>query len=82
MSYFEIQRKRQERDRPLTKKQQKNLDELANKPDSEIDTSDIPELTPEQLSGMMPLKIARWKHKSILRNRRQKRTNYEWDETI
>jgi uncharacterized protein (DUF4415 family) len=33
---------------PLTAKQRANLRKLAAKPDSEIDTSDIPELTDEQ----------------------------------
>ena len=33
---------------PLTPTQRANLDELVNRPDSEIDTSDIPEWTEEQ----------------------------------
>ena len=37
---------------PLTAKQREHLDALANKPDSEIDTSDIPELTGDQLTEM------------------------------
>lgn len=36
----------------LTEKQREHLDTLANKPDSEIDTSDIPELTDDQLTEM------------------------------
>jgi len=34
---------------PLTDAQRENLKKLAGRPDSEIDTSDIPELTEEQL---------------------------------
>jgi hypothetical protein len=34
---------------PLTDAQRENLKRLAARPDSEIDTSDIPELTEEQL---------------------------------
>jgi len=37
---------------PLTAKQHEHLDALSKKPDSEIDTSDIPELTDDQLSEM------------------------------
>lgn len=36
--------------RPLTKLQRANLAKLKNKPDSEIDFSDIPPLTDEQLA--------------------------------
>ena len=37
---------------PLTAKQREHLDTISNKPDSEIDLSDIPELTDEQISEM------------------------------
>lgn len=37
---------------PLTKKQREHLDALSKKPESGIDTSDIPELTDDQLSEM------------------------------
>jgi len=36
---------------PLTTKQRANLKALARRPDSEIDTSDIPELTDEQFKN-------------------------------
>lgn len=61
MSYFEIQKMRKLR--KLSKKQERNLKELAEKPDSEIDTSDIPELTKEQLSKMTPFKWHKHKYK-------------------
>lgn len=35
---------------------QERLERLAEKPDSEIDYSDIPQLTEEQLARMMPLR--------------------------
>lgn len=37
---------------PLTDAQQDNLSRLATRPDDEIDTSDIPELTNAQLAEM------------------------------
>ncbi len=37
--------------RPLTKRQRGMLEQLAKKPDSEIDFSDIPELSDEQLAA-------------------------------
>lgn len=37
---------------PLTDAQKRHLEELAARPDNEIDTSDIPELTDAQLAGM------------------------------
>jgi hypothetical protein len=63
MSYFKIQQMR--RVRKLSKRQERKLKEeaerLKNMPDSEIDTSDIPELTHEQLSHMMSFKKAKQK---------------------
>ena len=44
---------------PLTKKQRKHLDELAAMPDDQIDTSDISELTNEQLAEMKPARFYR-----------------------
>lgn len=38
---------------PLTDEERAKLKELASKPDSEIDCSDIPELTQEQLAGFV-----------------------------
>ena len=38
--------------KPLTKRQRADLARLKNLPDSEIDYSDVPELTEEQLSRM------------------------------
>lgn len=48
--------------RPLTEEQKAQLDRLAVLPDSEIDCSDIPELTEEELARMVravPLRDAR-----------------------
>ena len=45
---------------PLTDKQKENLKRLASLPDSEIDLSDIPELTEEQIKKMK-LKIPKRK---------------------
>lgn len=39
---------------PITKEQRQRLARLAEKPDSEIDVSDIPPLTDEQLAEMVP----------------------------
>ncbi len=38
-------------DKPLTKRQRATLDRLSKKPDSEIDFSEIPELSDEQLAA-------------------------------
>ena len=43
--------------KPLTKQQRASLKSLAKKPDSEIDFSDIPELTDEQLAQMVPFRL-------------------------
>ena len=43
--------------KPLSSKQRAMLAELAKKPDSEIDFSDIPELTDEQLAEMVPFRL-------------------------
>jgi len=39
---------------PITEERKAQLRALAARPDSEIDTSDIPELTDEQLARMRP----------------------------
>ena len=41
----------------LTKRQRERLARLAEKPDSEIDTSDIPPLTDQQLAEMVPNRL-------------------------
>src|SRR5579862_2463190 len=43
--------------KPLTKRQRATLDRLAKKPDAEIDFSDIPPLTDEQLAQMVPFRL-------------------------
>ena len=43
--------------KPLTKVQRDRLARLAKKPDSEIDVSDIPPLTDEQLAQMVPNRL-------------------------
>jgi uncharacterized protein (DUF4415 family) len=43
--------------RPLTRQQRERLDRLSRKPDSEIDTSDIPPLTDAQLAEMVPYRL-------------------------
>ena len=43
--------------KPLTRQQRATLKSLAKKPDSEIDFSDIPELTDEQLAQMVPFRL-------------------------
>ncbi len=43
--------------RPLTARQRERLGRLAKKPDSEVDVSDIPVLTDEQLAGMVPHRL-------------------------
>ena len=43
--------------KPLTRQQRTTLKSLAMKPDSEIDFSDIPELTDEQLAQMVPFRL-------------------------
>ena len=43
--------------KPLTRQQRTTLKRLAKKPDSEIDFSDIPELTDEQLAQMVPFRL-------------------------
>lgn len=43
--------------KPLTKNQRISLNRLARKPDSEIDFSDIPPLTDEQLAQMVPFRM-------------------------
>ena len=43
--------------KPLTKQQRATLNRLAKKPDSEIDFSDIPPLTDEQLAQMVPFRL-------------------------
>lgn len=43
--------------KPLTKAQRDRLDRLAGKPDSEIDVSDIPPLTDQQLAEMVPYRL-------------------------
>jgi hypothetical protein len=40
--------------KPLTRKEKARLQRLRDMPDSEIDFSDIPELTAEQLAAMRP----------------------------
>lgn len=41
--------------KPLTLRQRDLLDRLARKPEAEIDVSDIPPLTDEQLAQMVPI---------------------------
>lgn len=43
--------------KPLTTRQRDQLGRLANKPDSEIDVSDLPPLTDEQLAEMVPYRL-------------------------
>jgi uncharacterized protein (DUF4415 family) len=43
--------------KPLTKQQRERLSRLAKKPDSEIDVSDIPPLTDQQLAEMVPFRL-------------------------
>jgi uncharacterized protein (DUF4415 family) len=43
--------------KPLTNRQCATLSRLAAKPDSEIDFSDIPPLTDEQLAQMVPFRL-------------------------
>jgi uncharacterized protein (DUF4415 family) len=43
--------------KPLTTQQRERLGRLAKKPDSEIDVSDIPPLTDEQLAEMVPHRL-------------------------
>lgn len=43
--------------KPLTSRQKAMLTRLVNKPDSEIDVSDIPQLTNEQLAEMVPARL-------------------------
>lgn len=43
--------------KPLTKAQQNRLARLATKPDSEINVSDIPPLTDQQLAEMVPYRL-------------------------
>lgn len=43
--------------KPITKAQRGRLARLAGKPDSEIDVSDIPPLTDEQLAQMVPNRL-------------------------
>ena len=43
--------------RGLTKEQRASLSKLARKPDSEIDYSDIPALSDEQLAEMVPFRL-------------------------
>ena len=43
--------------RPITKAQRERLARLAEKPDSEIDVSDIPPLTDVQLAQMVPNRL-------------------------
>ena len=44
--------------KPLTTQQRSRLERLAKKPDSEIDFSDIPPLTDQQLAEMVPSRNA------------------------
>jgi len=43
--------------KPLSKQQRATLNRLAKKPDSEIDFSDIPPLSDEQLAQMVPFRL-------------------------
>lgn len=43
--------------KPITKQQRDMLNRLAKRPDSEIDYSDIPPLTDEQLAQMVPFRL-------------------------
>ena len=43
--------------KPLSKQQQEMLNRLAARPESEIDYSDIPPLTDEQLAQMIPYRM-------------------------
>jgi uncharacterized protein (DUF4415 family) len=43
--------------KPLTKQQRDRLARLAQKPDAEIDVSDIPPLTDQQLAEMVPFRL-------------------------
>lgn len=43
--------------KPLTTQQRARLERLAKKPDSEIDFSDIPPLTDQQLAEMVPFRL-------------------------
>ena len=44
---------------PISEEEREQLKELSTRPDSEIDTSDIPELTPEQWKGALRGKFYR-----------------------
>ena len=44
---------------PISEEEREQLKELSTRPDSEIDTSDIPELTPEQWKGAVRGKFYR-----------------------
>ena len=44
---------------PISEEEREQLKELSMRPDSEIDTSDIPELTPEQWKGAVRGKFYR-----------------------
>jgi hypothetical protein len=43
---------------PLTEEEKAELEALSSRPDSEIDTRDIPSLTSEQLARMIPFEEA------------------------
>ena len=61
--------------KPLTKRQRAMLDKLAQKSDSELDYSDIPPLTDEQLAQMVP---ARLRSKTTLISLRVENDVLEW----
>jgi len=43
--------------KPLTNRQRASLNRLAAKPDGEIDFSDIPQLTDQELAQMVPFRL-------------------------
>ncbi len=50
---------------PLTEVQKRNLEELRNNPDREIDLSDIPEMTEEQWKNAIPFALYRARKEAI-----------------
>ena len=52
--------------KPLSKQQQEMLSRLAARPESEIDYSDIPELTDEQLAQIIPARLRTENHARFL----------------
>ena len=50
---------------PLTEEQERRLDALKNMSDDEIDYSDIPKMTKEELSKFKPARLRQQKSKNI-----------------